>query len=326
MDYEQFVSEYTQELQLNMEQENVTLQRMEVQKINEKLDGLSIRYPDSPVAPTIYLNDKFQMMNDGYSVEELAENTAEMLRSIRSNAPAVPELTQEAAKKNLYLAVVNADENAELLKQIPHERLEDLAVIARFKVGEEGSFIVKNEMCQHLQMTSEEILEQAHKNTDRQEFQCTNMADVMKEIMISQGMPKEYVDELIETQGMDCPMYVLTNESKVEGAVAIASQPAMEKAFEKVKEDHPEMEQMYVLGSSRHELLLVPDSIVNDVEELKAMHKEVQDTELSVSDKLTEHIYKYDGLSKKLSIADTPALSESESVVKEVVKSHAKSH
>ena len=64
MDYEQFVSEYTQELQLNMEQENVTMQRMEVQKINEKLDGLSIRYPDTPVAPTIYLEDKFQMMND----------------------------------------------------------------------------------------------------------------------------------------------------------------------------------------------------------------------------------------------------------------------
>ena len=56
------------------------------------------------------------------------------------------------------------------------------------------------------------------------------------------------------------------------------------------------------------------------------MHKEVQDTELSVSDKLTEHVYKYDGMSKKLSIADTPVLSENNSVVKEVVKSHAKSH
>ena len=326
MDYEQFVADYTAQLQLKMEQENISIQRIETQKVNEMKDSLSIRYPDSPVAPTIHLQDEYELVLDGYMVEELAERTAEQLKRIRSHAPEVPELTPESAKKSLYCVVINAETNEELLKHIPHEKLEDLAVIPRFKVGEDGSFIVKNEMCQHLQMTSEEVLEQAHKNTDRQNFHCTKIEDVIKEIMITQGLPKEYVDEIIETQGMDCPMYVLTNESKVEGAVAIASQPAMEKAFEKVKEDHPEMEQMYVLGSSRHELLLIPDSIVGDIEELKAMHKEVQDTELSVSDKLTEHVYKYDALSKKLFTADTPKLTERESVVKKVVENRAKSH
>lgn len=328
MNYEQFVSEYTKELQLSMKKENIIMQRMEVQKINEKLDGLIIKYSDSdsPVAPTIYLADKFQLMKDGYAVREIVEKTAEMIRNGCSKTLKVSDFSLETARKNLYLVVVNAKNNAELLMNVPHEKLEDLAVIARFRIGDGESFIVRNEMCQHLKMTSQEILEQAHKNTDRQEFQCTSIVDVIKKDMISQGMPQEYVDDLIEIQGIDCPFYVLTNKSKIEGAVAIASQPAMEKAFEKVKEDYPEMKQMYVLGASRHEILLAPDSRITNLEELKIMHMQVQDTELSVADKLSEHVYKYDGWSKKLSIADAPTLTENESSAKEVLKKHTKSH
>ena len=104
MDYEQFVADYTAQLQLNMEQENISIQRIETQKVNEMKDSLSIRYPDSPVAPTIHLQDEYELVLDGYTVEELAERKAEQLSSIRSNAPEVPELTPESAKKNLYSA------------------------------------------------------------------------------------------------------------------------------------------------------------------------------------------------------------------------------
>ena len=71
-------------------------------------------------------------------------------------------------------------------------------------------------------------------------------------------------------------MYVMSNESRVEGAVALTSTSAMESAYEKIKEDHPDMENLYVLGSSRHELILIPDDAVDNVEDLKAIHKEIQ--------------------------------------------------
>ena len=326
MDYEQFIADYTAELQQNMEKENVELIRGTFRKVNEELDGISIKYPDSPIAPTIYYEDKYQMFQDGYSVEQLAERTAEQLRSIRENAPEMPVLTEESARKNLYCVVVNAEDNEEMLRKVPHEKLEDLAIVPRFKVGEDASFIVSNDLCSNLHMTSEEVMEAAHANTNKQEFQCQNMAETMRDIMKSQGMPKEYVDEFIEMQAQNCPMYVMTNDSKVEGAVAITSPNAMESAYEKIKEDHPEMENMYVLGSSRHELLLIPDDAVDNVEALKAIHKEVQDTELSKSDKLTDHIYKFDAQSKQISMADTPSLTEGKSEVMEAVKSHGRSH
>ena len=326
MDYEQFVADFTAELQKNMEQENVELKRGTFRKVNEELDGLSIKYPDSPIAPTIYFEDKYQMFQDGYSVEQLAERTADQLKSIRDNAPELPTLTEESARQNLYCVVVNASENEEMLRNVPHERLEDLAVVPRFKVGEDASFIVSNDLCSNLQMTSEEVMEAAHANTNKQEFQCQNMTDVMRGIMKEQGMPEEYIDELIQMQGQDCPMYVMSNESRVEGAVALTSTSAMESAYEKIKEDHPDMENLYVLGSSRHELILIPDDAVDNVEDLKAIHKEVQDTELSKADKLTDHIYEFNAQTKQLSIADAPALTESAFEVMEVVKSHGRSH
>ncbi len=148
MDYEQFVADFTAELQQNMEQENVELRRGTFRKVNEELDGISIKYPDSPVAPTIYLDDKYQMVEDGgYTVEQVAERTAMQLKSIREDAPELPLLTEESARQNLYCVVINAAENEEMLRNVPHERLEDLAVIPRFKVREDASFIVSNDLC-----------------------------------------------------------------------------------------------------------------------------------------------------------------------------------
>lgn len=320
MDYEQFVEKFLDDIKQNMEHENVELHRLEVQKVNEKLDGVSIRYPDSPVAPTIYLESKYQMYQDGYTVEEVAESTTKQLEQIRRDTPAMPNLSPESAKNNLYCAVVNAEDNKELLKNIPHEKVEDLAVIARFKVGEDGSFIVSNDMCKHLKMTSEEIMEQAHSNTSKQQYECRNMNEVMKEIMVAQGMPEEYVDEMIQSQGEGCPLYVLTNQSRVDGAVAMADKKALEKACEQIGED------FYILPSSRHEVLLVPSSVVTDVKDLKDMVEQVNSTEVSKADKLSDHVYKYDSLSKKLSMADAPVMSEGKSMANELLKSHAKSH
>ena len=326
MEYEQFVDEFSSELKQSIADENVDFDRHSVRKVNEELDGLSIKYPDSIMAPTIYLNDKYQMYQDGYSVKQLVDDTEKQLKDIRDDEPQLPEFTKESAKENLYCVVVNADSNEEMLRNTPHEKFEDLAVIPRFRVGEDASFIVSNEMCNHLQMTSEEVMEAAHKNTNKQEFPCQNLSDVMRDIMVSEGMPVDYVEEMLSAQGEDSPMYVLSNQSRMDGAVAITSEDAMDKAYQKVKADYPEMENMYVLGSSRHEVILVPDCAFDDVEDLKQVHQEVQNNDLSQEDKLTSHVYEYDGATREMTMVDSPDLKEAESEVLAVSESHGRSH
>ena len=319
MEYEVFVKQFLDELQQNMAAQGVELHRQEVTKNNGVIkDGVAVRYPDSPVAPTVYLDDLFEMHKDGYSVSNLVDTTAANLERHKSMAPEMPDLTTKAAREKLYCVVVNSADNAEMLKKAPHEKLEDLSVVARFRVGEDGSFLVTNDICKTLQMTSEEIMEAAHANTDRQEYKCQSMGEVLRDLMLRDGMPEEYADELIQMQGEQCPMWVLSNESRVDGAVAIASPDALKAAHEKLGED------FYVLPSSRHEILLVPQSVVSDVEDLKKMVKEVNATEVSKTDKLSDSVYYFNG--RRLSIADAPTEKYGEALTEGLSRGHSHSH
>ena len=319
MEYEAFVKEFMDELHLRLEQEGIQIQRHEVTKNNGiVLDSLAVRYPESPVAPAVYLDDLYEMHKDGYGVGRLAELTAVNLNSQKASMPKMPVLTQESAREHLYCVVVNSAENAELLRNAPHETLEDLSVVARFKVGEDGSFLVTNEICKRLQMTSEEVMEAAHANTDRQEYRCQTMAEILHDIVTRAGMPEEYADELIRTQGDQCPMWVLSNASKVDGAAAITSVDAMKAAHERLGGD------FYVLPSSRHEVILVPQSAVSDVNDLKSMVREVNATAVNEIDKLSDNVYRFDG--RRLTIADSPIKSIGEAFTEGLSKGCAHIH
>ena len=319
MEYEVFVKQFLDELQQNMAAQGVELHRQEVTKNNGVIkDGVAVRYPDSPVAPTVYLDDLYEMHKDGYSVSNLVDTTVANLERRKNMAPEMPVLTTESAMENLYCAVVNTADNEEMLKNVPHEKLEDLSVVARFRVGEDGSFLVTNDICKTLQMTSEEVMEAAHANTDRQEYKCQSMSEVMRDLMLKDGMPEEYADELIQMQGEQCPMWVLSNESRVDGAVAIASQETLKAAHEKLGEDY------YVLPSSRHEVILVPQSMVSDVEDLKTMVHEVNATEVSKVDKLSDSVYRFNG--RHLTIADAQSEKISETLTEGLSKGHSHSH
>ena len=79
-----------------------------------------------------------------------------------------------------------------------------------------------------------------------------------------------------------------------------------------------------MLNSSRHEILLVPQSVVSDVEDLKKMVKEVNATEVSKIDKLSDNVYHFNG--KHLSIADGQTEKISETLTEGLSKGHSHSH
>ncbi len=60
MNYEEFVADYTAKMQEQLGRD-VELIRQEFTKVNQKLDGINVRYPDTVVSPTIYLKDKYEL-------------------------------------------------------------------------------------------------------------------------------------------------------------------------------------------------------------------------------------------------------------------------
>lgn len=267
-----------------------TVEPTTIHKVNETKQGLSIHYPGENISPIIYPEDILRDMSADATVEMAAKKTAELLKKMRDTAPTMSDLdlSPEGAKKNLVCVVMNEAENKELLKEIPHKKIcGDLVMAARYRLSDEGSFVVKNEHCTTFNMTGEEILEQGMKNTNQRGFKIQEIYEVLLEMMGGQGMKEEFLDAILGKTPKNA-MYVISNDIKMDGAIAIASKEAMEKVYKTIGEG------FYILPSSRHEIIAVRESMVTDPKDLKAMVEEVNATEVSRKDRLSDNVYHYD--------------------------------
>ncbi|MCD8111079.1 MAG: DUF5688 family protein [Clostridiales bacterium] len=318
MDYEKFVEEFCHALQDELQPEQVSLHRSQMNCVNEEKDALSVRFGQDNLGPIVYLDDMYALHRDGYPVDGIARRMAGSLKEARESVPEMPELSRESAGRSLYCAVVNADDNEALLKEVPHEKLEDLAVIAKFRVNEDATFVVRNGLCPYLKMTPEEVMQQARANTEKTGFTCRDMSAVMRD-MFGTGIPGGMEDAL-QNDRAEQIMYILSNESYQEGAAAITSQKALDQAYLQLGED------FYILPSSRHEVILVPESKVSDADFLKSMVQEVNSTVVSREDRLSDNVYHYDGLTKQFGRADSLTRPEERTDIQELIKEHGRRH
>ena len=296
MMYEDFANAFMDELQSKIG-DDAELKRTEFTKVNNVcLDGISIRLLDSNVAPTIYLNDFYPLYKSGSTVSELVEQAKKLVDKALIMKPAIPEFNLESAKENLYGVLINRERNAGFLKNAIYEPLEDLAFVVRFKVGNEGSVLVTDELLTRFKLTSSEALEIAHKNTDKERFTCKSMGETVMELLGERDISEDYMEGAYAEQE-NCPMYVITNERKIDGAVAISSDRVLKEAWEKIGGDY------YILPSSRHEVIAVPKTVTSDVNLLKSMVSEVNATTVEKIDLLGNSIYLYNG--RSLSRADS---------------------
>ena len=125
--------------------------------------------------------------------------------------------------------------------------------------------------------------------------QITGMSEVMAEMM---GVT---VDKLALI-GMPAPeneqMYVATVPDKIHGAGVLAYQDFIDQAAERVGGD------FFILPSSIHEIIVVPDNGEMNLKDLEDMVKEVNATQVSLADKLTDSVYHYDAQNKVFELGE----------------------
>ena len=319
MTQEEFTTQFTQELSNLLEGIAEIIVNKDVLKINECKTGISIRYPESEISPTLYPEDIYSNLAPGETPAMAAEMAVKMLEAAKVDAPTMEDidLTPEGAKKNLYLVVINAEKNKELLKDVPHFIQDDLAVIPRYRISDEASFVIHNNHLETFQMTETECLEQALKNTDERGYTVDSIEEVLRRIMRNEGMDDDYMDDVL-AETPKSPFYVITNDSKVDGAVAIASKAALEQAYEVVGEN------FYILPSSRHEILALPESLVKDPEELRQMVCDVNENQVEPKDRLSDNVYYYDAQKKHVSLVEPKAVEKPMEIAEAVTKNPAK--
>ena len=283
-----------------------------INKIGGTREAISCKFPSENYAVILYPDDYQRLLDSGESMQDIGRYLSSQIEQRMTALPATPT-TADDFKKGLYIQVVNADVNRELLKDLPHDSWEDMAAVVRYQIpdGEdEISFLVTKNNMQQYQMSQGEVMETAYKNTASQEFELRRIEELMREILLEHGVSREETDFCLSD--VDAPMYVLTSREKINGANAIVCPDVLEKAYKELGEPY------YVLPSSTHELILVKESYGMKPEELRQMVQEVNCTAVQARDLLSNKVFHYDG--RKLS-----AVQEKEQVL-EAARQHKLIH
>lgn len=288
--YDEFVDECKDRLQdyLKSQGEQVDVMYHSVRKINFQEEALLVRYKGDQIAPVVYMSGRYEDYLSGREMSEIVKDIARDVQEARKHQPDMLDLTAEMAKERLYLSVINAEKNEELLNSVPYRKIEDLACIAKFSLDAESSVLVNEDLCRKLRMTSEEVLAIAERNMVKNGYQCEPLDLEIKRILKEQGVSDREIEEgMMKTQSS--MMYVASTANHMEGAAVIASREAMHDFYDKIGEP------FYILPSSRHEVILLPDRCGLEIADLAEMVKDVNRQVVDEKDVLSDHVYHFDG-------------------------------
>ena len=277
-----------------------------VDKVNRKLDGISLlaQNENTMISPTLYINDMYEKYSKTGDLQATLREAAEAMDEAFREAE-IPPLDISTAKDNIIFQLVNTMQNEDLLKKLPHRDFQDLSIIYRWVVGVEqqgiSSVVINNHVAESLGMGEEQLFRAAAENTRRiLPPVVQSMNEVMRDMFVADGMPKELADLMIGEQEPEMTMWVISNERKIEGAASMLYEDKLHSLAEKVGTD------LYILPSSVHEVIAVSVEM-GEPEELARMVAEINMDQVDLSERLSNQVYHYDKDLRKITLAtDTP--------------------
>lgn len=271
--------------------ENVIIDETVVVKMNDqKLHGIVIREKGSDAAPTFYVDDMFERYDQGENLMSLMMELAGQY-SLTKDMPKPPDvdLSWDNVKDKLTVRLLEKKRNREFLSAMPYVNVgHGLAVIADINLGEgnggEWRIAVNNNVLESLGIDKERLFSDAMSNA--KVYDPAVLVD-MTSALVS---PKK--SNLLDREEPIAPediggMYVLTNSTGSLGASALFYPDVKEKAAEILGSDY------YILPSSVHETILVPDKADINAKDLCEMVKEANRTVVDEKDILSDNVYHY---------------------------------
>lgn len=301
MEFEEFanavVENISERLPESFQTAKISLQM--VMKNNDlRLTGLTIRRDGSNIAPTIYLEQFYEKYKEGADFGDILEEIAEI--RVENDAPENFDVSKimdlPRYKNRIFPKLIGAGWNRDLLEKRPHVMIADLAVTFYIDLGSYGdgnmSIPIHNGLRDAWGVTADELYDIAVSNlssSGQGTFESIN--DVIGELLASL-IPDE--ENCQDENSND--MYVLSNRKRIDGASLLLDKGMMQRVIDRIGED------FYILPSSIHECIILPAIPEMDVAELTAMVREINATQVSVGDRLSDNVYRY-SLSEGLKFA-----------------------
>lgn len=285
MNYQQFVMALKEKV-ASLLGENVDVQIHTALKNNgyERV-GLTISEKHINLSPTIYLEEYFKYLEEDDSIDDIAESVLHVYHEIKfEHSWEVHTISNfEVIKEKIVYKIIHAPRNEILLKTLPFVPYLDFAIVfyILFDVDENGTATIPvTEDLVHLWGTTlNEIHELAIQNTPKLlPAVFKPMRIVIEELL---GNP---CDDIIQADDI---MFVLTNSLRSLGAACILYENILFHIGNFLKENY------YILPSSIHEVIIIPESQAPCINALNEMIVEINQTQVEIEDVLSDHVYYY---------------------------------
>lgn len=278
----------------------VEVQLNEVTKVNDqKFHAINIVRPDERISRLFYLEMYHQSyLNDGVSLEEIADD---ILKTYQENnelstigIDSVNRIWEyETVKSKIIVKLINKDRNNQYLQDKVYVNYLDLAVCFCLMLEQPdevmASIAVTKELFSRWEISLEELYSDAMENMNRMfPARITSFYDILSEIYSEFG--NDSFAEIMNPPKVldDIGMYIISNERKVNGAATLLCKDLIRQFAEK-----HQVEKVYIIPSSVHELILIPDSSMVEIESLNEMVVSVNTTVMSPMEILSDHVYVY---------------------------------
>lgn len=129
------------------------------------VQAYSVKFSNSPVAISVYPEPLYKHWQSGLEIPELIQS---VMRSVKREKPLDFTdfvIKKENAATHLKASLVKIEGAEKWLKNVPHERHGDFAIVADWHFSDDEKITLHDNMLSVLQMTKEELLAQAKLNS-----------------------------------------------------------------------------------------------------------------------------------------------------------------
>lgn len=302
MVYEQFLEHICHLLEERMEEGRYVKRQKAFQNNSPHTDAVYIMGDGLILSPSIRINPYFEAYQMGNSIEEIAD---QLCRQLTQKPPEfdfnLDELGEfEQQKDRIIFRLIHYESNKEQLEQFPHKRFYDLAVVfcLYLQETEDGCItaMIRDGHMERWECSVEELFELACVNTPRLlPWRLQSLEGILRDYLAQEmGTDKEALFPESRRAGALPKMFVLTNSCGIYGASCILYEAVLDYLADSFMQD------LYILPSSVHEVIIVPASPEFTVEKLEQIVREANRTEVDVEERLSDRVYLYSRREKRI--------------------------
>lgn len=269
------------------------------------LDGLTILEPGINISPTIYLNHYFEEYCNGSDFSAIQQ---QILQYYHQHCPLDSIDTTfftclDHVSPRIVYKLIHFEKNRELLNEIPYFPYLDLAIVFYCLVPEtpyeNASILIYNHHLAYWNITKDTLLNLARVNTPLLlPENCGSLAELIRPAFDFYSMQEQALtQEILEEETI--PMYVLTNSQQYFGAACILYPKVLYHISQNLRDN------LYLLPSSIHEIILIPASLSETPKELAQIVHNVNLTEVAPDEILSDSVYYYQQESDLVTLAQS---------------------